>query len=92
VNASIIERADELQASLSFKDIPYSDKITTAVCLLQKIRTGNSIQDILDEIDPEATLSQAAEKMLLLHADEPTDSIIGIVLAIILTSDREEAV
>lgn len=46
--------------------------------------SGIDGDEVLERVDPDCELSKAAEDLIKLHAEEPLDAILGIILYLIL--------
>ncbi|MBW4660262.1 MAG: hypothetical protein KME15_16425 [Drouetiella hepatica Uher 2000/2452] len=80
-----IAGADKPQRYSAFSEFTFNQKMLLAELILESLRTGQSTEESLETLDPDATLSEEGETFINLHADEPIDGAIGVVQALILS-------
>ena len=79
--AVAIRAAD--QSNNSFSEFTWKQKVILAQVLLQTVR-GESVEDALDLLDYDAELTEAGDEFCQLNSEDPTESTLGLVLALLL--------
>jgi hypothetical protein len=80
----VIRDADK--AAHTFSDIPPNERLKVISGLSLCASNGIDVDEALERVDPDCELSEAAEDLIKLHAEEPLDAILGIILHLILQS------
>lgn len=78
-------------AASVFDEIRRSDQLLVAEVLLHRARTGAEVQEVLDRVDLDCELSEAAQEIIHLHADEPIEGILAIVIYLLLDHPVEKS-
>ena len=76
--------ADEAMKSGGLSEFTYNQSLILAESFAHRMRTGCSIEEVLDQVDGDAELPEAAVEFLYLHDDKPEDALLGLILALIL--------
>jgi len=79
-----IKTADKAQGHDALEDCPSNQKLLLSQVFLEKLRTGHSTEESLNAVDPDCELTSDCQTFLELHANEPLDGAIGIVLGLLL--------
>ena len=67
----------------NFSEFTWKQKVILAQVLLQTVR-GESVEDALDLLDYDAELTEAGDEFCQLNSEDPTESTLGLVLALLL--------
>jgi len=80
-----IAGVDKTQGYSAFSKFTFNQKMLLAELILERLRTGKSTEESLEDLDPDGTLPQEGETFINFHADEPIDGEIGVVQALIFS-------
>ncbi|MBW4465079.1 MAG: hypothetical protein KME07_06520 [Pegethrix bostrychoides GSE-TBD4-15B] len=82
--ADTMTAANKAMSNGTFSQFTFNQSLILAEVLACKLRTNCSIEEVLDQVDGDAELSEEAVEFLYLHDDEPQDALLGLILALIL--------
>jgi len=74
--------ANEAVKNGSLSNFTYNQSLILVEALSHKMRTGCSVEELLDRVDGDAELPEEAVEFLALHDDEPADALLGLILAL----------